>query len=171
MQIALFLADAAPTWLPIAGFALGAIGTVLGILNFWRNVVRDRPKLRVTPTQAIGVGNRAGVRFVGVHVVNMSTFPLTITGAGWIIPEVEAKKHRAHVIPDQPPVMGENIPATIGPREAASFVMRAKPETAEKGMTYTGVWAKTACGFEVRTKIKHLDSSFRVFVAGADQFQ
>lgn len=72
----------------VGGVTLGIalVGAVLGILNTWRNLDRDRPKLRVRPFHVIPVGGygemHSDINF-GIEVVNLSSFPLTVSEVGF----------------------------------------------------------------------------------------
>lgn len=55
-------------------FALALVGTVLGIYNCWRAVVRDKTRLRVVPS-AYYRGNEKGI---AVTVINDGFYPVQV---------------------------------------------------------------------------------------------
>jgi hypothetical protein len=65
--------------------AIACVGAVLGIVNTWKALDKDRPKLRVVPKQAFLVGPAAQLdprTRLCIEVTNLSTFPLTVTEVG-----------------------------------------------------------------------------------------
>ena len=63
-------------------FAVAALGAVLGVINTWRAIGKDRVKLKVTPKHAIPVGTtNQRVKFC-IDVLNLSSFSVTVTEVG-----------------------------------------------------------------------------------------
>ena len=67
--------------LETVGFGLGLLGAVLGVINTWRALDRDRVKLRVT---AHPVFNSPG-HHTAIVVVNLSSFPVQIKTVGFTV--------------------------------------------------------------------------------------
>ena len=55
--------------------SVASVGAVLGILNTWKAIDRDRPKLRVVPKRAIPLGAVDPRLRMSIEVINLSTFP------------------------------------------------------------------------------------------------
>jgi hypothetical protein len=71
---------------PLEGItlAIAALGAILGIINTWQSIDRDRVKLRVSARVGYFVGPRLpSVPQIGIEVVNDSTFALTISQVGF----------------------------------------------------------------------------------------
>jgi hypothetical protein len=62
--------------------SVASVGAVLGILNTWMAIDRDRPKLRVVPKHAIPLGAVDPRLRMSIEVINLSTFPLTVDEVG-----------------------------------------------------------------------------------------
>ena len=60
-------------------FAIAVLGAVLGVINTWRNINKDRVKLKVIPKYAMIT---SGEPQLCIEVINFSTFPLVITEVG-----------------------------------------------------------------------------------------
>jgi hypothetical protein len=63
-------------------FGLATVGAVLGVLNTWRAITRDQPKIKVIPKRAIPVGGFDERVDFCIEAVNLGTFALTITELG-----------------------------------------------------------------------------------------
>jgi hypothetical protein len=60
--------------------AIAILGAVLGIINTWRNINKDKVKLKVIPKYAIFSDGEK--EQLCIEVINFSTFPLTIKEVG-----------------------------------------------------------------------------------------
>ena len=87
------------TWIALAGVLVGSIGAVLGIMNTWRQMQREKVCLRVTPMlvvpqengnifsttnnilHEIATDEESGF---GIEVVNLSEFAVTISHVGFL---------------------------------------------------------------------------------------
>jgi hypothetical protein len=125
----------------ILGCTFGLLGAVLGIINTWRAFVRDQVRIKVIPTYAFDERNE----YIGIEITNLSAFPVTITGFGFLL-EGREKNHI--------PVLNSDcwnctIPARMETRTSINaFIPMAfcsRPEFALVKEAY----AKTACGKRV----------------------
>jgi hypothetical protein len=67
----------------IAGVSFGLLGAVLGVVNTWRAIDRDRIRIRVEPAFFIrtdGIVKMDGYRLI---ITNLSYIPVTITQVGF----------------------------------------------------------------------------------------
>ncbi|MGH8625237.1 MAG: hypothetical protein ACREYC_08205 [Gammaproteobacteria bacterium] len=123
-------------------FGLGLLGTVLGVINLWRTFDRDRVKLRVTPKVAYPVNMGDDRPRLCVEVVNLSTFPVTVSDVGFT---VWFSRSRMAIID---PILLDRKPwpRRLEPREA--FTVYCSPSLAgEPGLQRVRrAYAKTDCG-------------------------
>jgi hypothetical protein len=61
-------------------FGIAVVGAALGILNYWNAVSQRRVRLKVRPVNAVPANG--GPMMFAIEVLNLSTFPLTITELG-----------------------------------------------------------------------------------------
>jgi len=129
--------------------SIAVLGAVLGIMNTWRAIDRDRVKLKVIPKQAIPVGNiiDQGIRFC-IEVINFSSFPLIITEVGVLY---RGTDRRGAVV--RPFIIdGGDFPRKLEPR--TSFTAYMLPEALQQanGHLVKCAYAKTDCGVVVKGK-------------------
>lgn len=65
----------------IVSLAVGSVGAVLGVINTWNALERQRVKLVVRPAQSMLVPS--GQPILTVEVTNLSAFPITIAEIGF----------------------------------------------------------------------------------------
>jgi hypothetical protein len=65
-----------------ATFSLGALGSVLGVVNTWVNLDRGRMKLKIVPSQVVPVGNIDPRIGFAIQITNLSNFPVSVSEAG-----------------------------------------------------------------------------------------
>jgi hypothetical protein len=125
---------------------LGAIGTVLGVVNTWYAFYRKRVKLKVNPQSAFP--GEAGMYVTSVEhtpfstlcieVINLSEFAVTINDVGFTLPE----RNRAHI--PHPIILEKkkDWPRRLEPRESVTLYLNISDVPPLIGRAY----AKTACG-------------------------
>ena len=125
-------------------FGLALLGGVLGVVNTWQSIDKDRVKLIVRPAHAIPVGGAE--RMYGrmqfcIEVINASGFPVTVQEVGF---SRRGTTFRDAVM--QPPTMDNkgSTPRRLEAREALSFFME-KPGRFD-GKRIKAAYARTACG-------------------------
>ncbi len=127
--------------------SIAVLGAVLGILNTWRAIDRDRVKLKVIPKQAIPVGNMPDQRVrLCIDVTNFSTFPLTITEVGVLYKGTD--KRGAVVNPII--IDGGGFPRKLEPRTSFTAYMHPEALLRSNGHKVKCVYAKTDCGVLVK---------------------
>jgi hypothetical protein len=68
-------------WQDMVTLGLAGLGAVLGVMNTWQAMSRERLRLRVRPMQIVSGG---GLSF-GIEVVNLSSFPVTVEEVGFTL--------------------------------------------------------------------------------------
>jgi hypothetical protein len=142
----------------IVGAICGICGAVLGIINTWSQLSRNRVRLKVIPKLAYMVGGNdvmAGVRSceyqqdlsnkgtpsrLCIEVINLSAFAVTISDAGF------GKKDRNRLALIKPEVSKKSWPTRLEPHEAvmlyAAIGLSLNPTIMLKAVAY----AETDCG-------------------------
>lgn len=142
-------------------FAIALLGAVLGIYNAWRNWIQDRARLRVK----VSFGQTTkGARVFLIDLVNLSTFPVTVTHIGMDL--LGTDSHAQIAIPIF--MRGETLPVRLEPR-ASVTVMQPMTEAPANG--WQGVrrfYATTACGLKFVGGARTMDE-YRVSAAAKHQ--
>ncbi len=117
-------------------FALGLLGSVLGIMATWRQMAADRVRLRVDALIALQDGETR----LAVRVVNLSAFAVTIQTIGF----AGRRGHRFHFHADA--LGGETLPHRLEARTELTVLV---PSDATDNPDFQAVRrpeARTACG-------------------------
>jgi hypothetical protein len=136
--------------------AIALIGAVLGVLNTWQSLEKDRVKIRVVPKQAIPLGAADPRLTFCIEITNLSSFAVTIEEAGVLYKGSETRS--AYV----PPVLldGQSWPRRLEPR--SSVTVYGQNPAGRPGHPLKCAYATTACGVTrtgVSQSFKHLASS------------
>lgn len=128
-------------------FGIALVGAILGVINTWKAIDRDRPKLRVTFKHAIPVGGAdPRIRYC-IEVLNLSAFPLTITEVGVLL---RGTKARGAVT--QPLLFdGGSWPRRLEPRTSVTGYLREDAFRHEQHPIRCA-YAKTDCDLIVKGK-------------------
>jgi hypothetical protein len=126
-------------------FSIGAAGTLLGVLNYWRTWEKDRVRVRVRAGISLTVGRHGSEKGLFVEAVNLSNFPVTITSVRFL---VEGTDWVLHLMP--PFLNGENLPKRLEPRDAISLYTSSEVLGDPRTMTIKDVVACTACGEQIK---------------------
>ena len=118
------------------------VGAVLGIMNTWNAISNKRVRLRVRPSRSISIPD--GVSGVAIDVVNMSSFPVTITEVGFTKGGNKINRIGRYAIVNPIIIDGKPWPRRLDSRESVSAYSQ-HPVGQDIGKAY----AKTSCG-EVR---------------------
>jgi hypothetical protein len=65
-----------------ATLGIALIGAVLGIVNMWRSISRDKPKIKVIPKRVIPVGAFDESIDFSIEAINLGTVALTVSELG-----------------------------------------------------------------------------------------
>jgi len=124
--------------------AIAVLGAVLGVINTWKSIDRDKVKLRVVPKHAIPVGMPDDRDRLCIDVTNLSTFPVTISEVGILFKGTEEKGALIQpIIYD-----GGPFPRRLDAR--SSFTVYFSPEaTLKEAFRVTRcAYARTDCGVQ-----------------------
>lgn len=66
-------------WMQYFTFSAAMIGAILGIINIWKSIDRDKIKLKVIPKHAIPVGSADPSIIGSIEVINLSLFTITLS--------------------------------------------------------------------------------------------
>ena len=151
----------------VLGAITGVVGTILGIINTWKQFDRDKVKLRVVPkvysrNEIVGLITTAELRDgqhpfskamnrtdeVCIEVTNLSTFPVTVREIGFFLSDSDERYALMHpFFVDQKP-----LPRRMEPR--TTFVAFAPPNDESKMHFHRlkSAYASTDCGVIFRGK-------------------
>ena len=122
-------------------FAVAVLGAVLGVINTWVGLSKERVKLTVLPRQAIPVGNAPQNIELSIDVVNLSAFPVTVSEIGVFYKGTNKRS----VIPTPITSDGGAFPRRLEPRSAVTLYSE-RPRSVVDGHRMKCVFAKTDCG-------------------------
>lgn len=125
-------------------FSLGVLGAGLGVLNYWRDSVKEKVRLKVIPKRVKATGGADSRINVGIEVINLSSFHLTIKETGFVM-KGWGDKRLAIINPIT--AKGEVLPFRLEPRASLTTYAILKDEDAVLVKT---AYASTACENEVR---------------------
>lgn len=122
--------------------AIAVLGALLGVMNTWRNWSLDRMRLRVTP--AFGLDNTGG-RNILVTVVNLSSFPVTVTTMGFTL--LNSTNHMQ--VPAPIFMRGERLPIRLEPRTSCTAVVALAALEHAQLANIRCAYVTTACGQQI----------------------
>ncbi|MCW1410747.1 MULTISPECIES: hypothetical protein [Rhizobium] len=129
----------ADIWKELVPIGLGAVGTVLGVMNTWNTMSQRQMRMRVTPAFLL---EQDGTPFgFSIEAVNLSAFPLTLCEIGF-----RTAKKRRTVITGYRTSDGRSLPCRLEPREAISFMFGAGDVRPPSGHRIGAAYIRTACG-------------------------
>ncbi len=140
----------------IAGLAFGFLGSVLGIINTWRAISRDRIKISVLP---VWIFSQHGVEGMGIEITNLSFMPVTISHVGFTVPNSD----------EHMPILdgifgGGKLPQRMeGRTQITAFVSAAAYEHPNFSKVHKA-YADTACGMRFTGTSKTLRGQMRKMV-------
>jgi len=127
--------------LEVVTFAIALLGAVLGIYNAWRNWIQDRARLRVK----VSFGrSTSGARVFLIDLVNLSTFPMTVTHIGMDL--LGTDEHAQIAIPIF--MRGETLPVRLEPRTSVTVTQPMAEAPANGWEVVRSFYALTACGLK-----------------------
>jgi hypothetical protein len=127
--------------------AIALLGAVLGVINTWKSIDRDRLKLKVIPKHAIPVGNFIDprIRFC-IDVINYSTFSVTITEVGVLFHNTNVRGAAVNPII----IDGGPFPRRLEPRTSFTAYLLSDALQNEHGYKVKCAYATTDCGEQIK---------------------
>ncbi len=127
--------------------SIAVLGAVLGVMNTWRNINRDKVKIQVIPKQAIPVGAVSHQPInLCIDITNFSTFPLTIVEVGVLYYGTSARGASVNPII----IDGGEFPRKLEPRTSISAYLLPEILNKMNGYPVKCVYATTDCGVTIR---------------------
>ncbi len=120
-------------------FTLGCVGSLLGVMNTWRSLSKERVRLKVIPKRVVTAGNFPYRVNISVDVINFSSFPLTITEIGF---SIQGSDKRGVLIKPMTSDARE-LPVRLDSRESLTVY-----GIIEGAYNYKNAYALTACGYK-----------------------
>jgi len=143
----------------IITFSLGLIGTVLGLLNTYRSIIKDTLKIKVIPKCVTPVGRFDPRINIAIEVINLSTFPFTLSEVGFTLKNTN--KRACIIIPIT--IDGTKLPCRLEPRAAITIYGILDDITA---INIKKAYALTACGcthegtsLAIKSHVKNIKNS------------
>ena len=155
-------------WIIILAIAL--LGAVLGVMNTWREMMKDRVKIKIIPK--IGCFMRGGFLaaesnlermpkgipyILCIEVINMSSFAVTISEVGF------GQKELRHVLTEARTISKKPFPTRLEPREAVTVFQSGCWDLEPNIMRRAVAYARTVCNIvrygsspAFKTFVKHL---------------
>lgn len=130
------------TILQICTLIIAVVGAALGVLNTWRAFGQDRLRLRVEPAHAYMTN---GARQMCITVVNLSTFPVTLTNFGFTL--VGDLNHMAIASPVF--TQNERLPIRLEPRASCTALVDIWALQDAQIARIHKAYVSTACGHRV----------------------
>lgn len=124
-------------------FALGTLGSVLGVMNTWRAINKDKVKLKVVPKSVKPIGNADPEINICIEVLNISSFPVTIEETGFVL---SGTKMRMAII-NPITINNSNPPFKLDPRSSITVYGKLYDS---KICDIKSAYARTSCGIEKR---------------------
>ena len=128
---------------------IAVFGAALSLFNTWRAFSNDRVKIRVKPCWAMFDN---GSECLLVEVVNLSTFPVTVTHIGFTL---RGTQRHIQLMPNI--IRSEDrLPKRLEPRTNLT-VFAAPKATEDPSFAYADMaYVKTACGLTIKGGKKEL---------------
>lgn len=120
--------------------AIAVLGAVLGLVNTWHTLDKNRVKLRVVPKQAIPYGAADPRLTFCIEVTNLSSFPLTVEEIGVFFHRTDK---RAAIVT---PVLPDNGPWPRRLEPRSSITAYSQLPEAREGRKMRCAYARTQCG-------------------------
>lgn len=125
-----------------SGITLGIalLGAVLGVINTWKALSRDRVCLRVTPGNYANWGGGEIIDGISIEVVNLSMVPITVTQVGFRV----SRKRGVIIVADY--FRMDALPCRLEPRASMAISVAPGTPEAKELASVKSAYAKTACG-------------------------
>lgn len=105
-------------WTDAITLGLATIGANLGVVNTWTTLRGKKVRLLVTPKWGLAPGWTG----LSIDVVNLSSFPVTITEIRFTLDRSRSSLPKRVPIPSDAIVQGERVPTTLQPHHSMDVV-------------------------------------------------
>lgn len=124
------------------GITLGValLGAVLGIVNLWRAIDRDRIRLRVSP--CFYMHPEEPIEGICIEVVNLGYLPVTVSQVGFLV----SGARKQFIFPEALFLDKTNLPQRLEARASLTAFIPAGTQNDPVFADVTRAFAKTACG-------------------------
>lgn len=122
------------------GIAL--LGAVLGIINTWYALSKDRVRLKVTPAWAFADFGESK-QSISIEVLNLGMIPVTVAEVGF---RLAGAGNERLVQPDARLTQGGTLPYRLDPRTALTVVFWPTFLAEDKFSEVATAYARTQCG-------------------------
>jgi hypothetical protein len=119
----------------IVGAVCGVAGTILGVINIWHQLTRNKVRLKVTPQHTILMLNRSMPLNFSIEVVNLSEFPVVIEDIGFQL--ADGRKATISPVPGLEP--NGSLPMRLESRAAYSKIFSLDQNLVP--------WSKVRCAY------------------------
>lgn len=122
--------------------AIAVLGAVLGIVNIWHQLSKDKVRLLVRPAHALLVGGlNTGEWTISIEVINLSGFPLTVHDVG-----LEFRDGERLIAPDARTTQRGSFPVRLDSRESLTVLLPAESRHHERLGEVRRAFARCQCG-------------------------
>lgn len=123
--------------------SIAVLGAVLGLINTWYNIDKNRVKLKIRPAHAIPVNipniSLKEINFC-IEVTNLSSFPVTVSEVGFLYSDTKARS----VIINPIIIDGREWPRRLEPRSSVTCYIKLDKSIIRNKIKCA--YAKTQCG-------------------------
>lgn len=140
-------------------FLIACLGAVLGVLNTWYMFHRDKVKLEVSPIHTWFGNPEKGNLKLGLNVVNLSSFPITVSDIGF------RYKIKGFNMMQAAYYKGNPLPLRLSPRSAHIFYIDSPKDLwNDRYDDYCFAYVMTACGRSFRSRDDNNILSIRKYI-------
>ena len=125
-------------------FSIAVLGAVLGIINTWHNIDKNRVKLKVMPSHAIHPPGPYEHLGLSIDVTNLSSFAVTIYEVGLFYKSSDKRS----IIPNPILTDGGKWPRRLEPRSSITLLSQIPNSSQDRRIRCA--FAKTQCGVVVK---------------------
>lgn len=142
-------------YLAIIGSVLGSVGSILGIVNFIRDLDKTRVKLKIFPKIGIFLEDDSKIiERLCIEIINLSGFPVNIKDAGFVLRNPKGSKFFS-LRPDV--LYGGKLPYKVESRASITVFDKNNP-LIDTIKNVIAAYAVTECGIEIRGKNKNWEA-------------
>ncbi len=126
--------------------SIAVLGALLGIINTWISVNRDKPKIKVIPQWAFIMP--AGYQGISIEAMNIGIVPVTVCEVGLFL----ISKNQKLIDPRMNSLDGRDLPVRPESRSSISLLLSSEVLKDANFERVSHAYARTQCGITVRGK-------------------